>query len=345
MLACSVSTAPPPQTPATETPATTPADGAPTEVADADTKEAGETAEDKEAKQKEEMQKRIAERLDKLEKSTAEKKARFTPELSAKVAKLTTKTHRNLASAMKKILASEHRTAGASDRDAHRHPMETMRFFGLTPKMKVFEVGQGAGWYTEILAPLLAKDGALYLAGYDSASDDPMVKFNARQTELFIEGGGPVYEKVQLVTQPEDPAAPINFGDKDSLDMILVVRMMHNVHRGKMWDRLLPPALEALKPGGVLGVVQHRAADGADPDETAPKGYVAEDWLIDKVEGYGFELDKKSDVNANPKDTKDYEKGVWTLPPVLAEGDKDKEKYTGIGESDRSTLKFVKPKK
>ncbi len=342
-LACTVSTAPPPETPATDTPAATPADGAPKDVADASA-EGGDSKADEEAKQKAEMEKRMAQRLEQLEKTAADKKARFTPELSAKVAKLVSKTNRNLAAGLKKILASEHRTEGAADRDKYRHPLETLSFFGLTPKMKVFEVGQGAGWYTEILAPLLAKDGTLYLAGYDGDSTDPMVRFNARQTELFLEGGGPVYEKVQLVTQPDDPAAPINFGEKDSLDMILVVRMMHNVHRGKMWDRMLPSALEALKPGGVLGVVQHRAADGSNPDETAAKGYIAEDWLVEKVESYGFKLDGKSEVNANPKDTKDYEKGVWTLPPVFAEGDKDKDKYVEIGESDRSTLKFVKPR-
>ncbi len=215
----------------------------------------------------------------------------------------------------------------------------------MTPKSHVFEVGQGAGWYTEILAPLLAKEGKLYLAGYDAGSDDPAVKFNARRAELFVEAGGPLYSKIELVTQSSDPSAPIEYGPENSLDAILVIRMLHNIHRAGMWDQMMPAAFEALKPGGVLGIVQHRAPEGANPDETAPKGYLAEDFLVEKIESYGFELAAKSEVNANPKDTKNYEKGVWMLPPGLANGDADEEKYRAIGESDRVTLKFVKPKK
>jgi predicted methyltransferase len=343
-LACTVSSAPPTETPTDTTAPTTPAADAPTTVADP-TISAEQAKKDEEAKKKAEQEKKIAARLAQLEKDAAAKKERWTPELSAEVERLVSKTHRNLDAGLAKILPSEHRTPGASERDTYRHPKETLKFFGLKPNMKVFEVGQGAGWYTEILAPLLAKNGTLYLAGYDSTSNDPLVKLNARQAELFVEGGGPVYSKIELVTQSSESDAPVNFGPPDSLDMIIVVRMLHNIHRGKVWDKMMPAALAALKPGGVLAVVQHRAADGSNPDETAPKGYLAQDWLTTKITGYGFELAGKSEVNANPKDTKDYDKGVWALPPVLAEGDKDKAKYLEIGESDRATLKFVKPAK
>ncbi len=291
-----------------------------------------------------EAERKMAERIAKLEKDTAEKKARWTPELSAEVDELTSRTHRNLGAALSEILPSKVRAEGNAKRDGHRHPMKTLKFFGLTPKARVFEVGQGDGWYTELLAPLLAKEGKLYLAGYDAQAEDPGAALNARGAELFVEGGGPLYSEIELVTQSSEPNARANYGPENSLDVILVIRMLHNFHRANLWDQTMPAAFEALKPGGVLAVVQHRAPLGADPDETAPKGYLAEDFLIEKIESYGFELAAKSEVNANPKDTKDYDKGVWTLPPVLANGDADQQAYIEIGESDRATLKFVKPK-
>jgi len=302
-------------------------------------------AEDEAAAQQAEAQRKMAERLAELEKDAEEKKARWTPERTAEADELMSRTHRNLGAALSKVLPSKVRTEGNAERDAHRHPMKTLKFFGLTPKMRVFEVGQGGGWYTEILAPVLAKDGQLYLAGYDADADEPTAQLSARRAELFVEAGGPLYSNIELVTQPTDPKAAANYGPEDSLDMILVIRMLHNFHRAGLWDQTMPAAFAALRPGGVLAVVQHRAPEGADPDETAAKGYLAQDFLIEKIESYGFELAAKSEINANPKDTKDYEKGVWTLPPVLAEADADRETYLEIGESDRATLKFVKPKK
>jgi predicted methyltransferase len=299
---------------------------------------------DPEAKARAELANQLAERLAAAEKQAAERKARWTPELEEKVAALSSKKFASTKAALKAILASEHRAPGHAERDAHRRPAETLAFFGLEPNMKVFEVAHGAGWYTEILAPLLARDGKLYLAGYDAESSDARQQFSAKYTELFITSHGNLYEKVELVTQG-GPETPPNFGPEGALDMVLVFRMLHNFHRANLWDRHLPAIHAALKPGGVLAVVQHRAAPDADPDASAATGYMPEPWVIEKIESYGFKLQKKSEINANPKDTKDHEQGVWTLPPTLALGDTDKDKYLGIGESDRSTLKFVKAAK
>lgn len=276
-------------------------------------------------------------RLAAAEARAAKSLERWTPELREKAQTLRGTEWASLDAAMDAILPSPTRTPGNADRDGARHPKETLAFFGLTPSMHVFEVAQGAGWYTEILAPLLAKQGKLHLAGYDADSDDPKQVSAAKQTGFFISGAGNLYEDVALVVQP---VPETKMGEPNSMDMVLVFRMMHNVHRFKLWDAWMKAAHSALKPGGVLAIVQHRAADDANPDESAAKGYMPEPWLIEKIEGYGFKLEAKSDINANPKDTKDYEKGVWELPPTLAGDDKDK--VMAIGESDRSTLKFVK---
>ncbi len=300
-----------------------------------------EAEDDREASAQAELEKQLADRLAALEKRAEERRARWTPELQKKVAALTSKKFRNTKAALQAILASEHREPGNAERDKYRRPLETLTFFGLRPDMKVFEVGQGAGWYTEILAPLLARDGKLYLAGHDAQSSDPYQRFSAKWMEIVIGSHGNLYEKVELVPQggPDDP---VNFGPENSLDMIIIFRMLHNIHRVDLWDRYMTAAHAALVPGGVLAVVQHRAPPDTDPDQSAEKGYLPEPWLVKKIESYGFELKKKSELNANPKDTKDYPEGVWTLPPTLTLGDKDKDKYLAIGESDRSTLAFVK---
>lgn len=292
------------------------------------------------AAQTDDLPPELAKRLAASEKKAEEVRARWTPELRAAVTELITTDYPDLETALDAVLASPHRAPGNAERDAYRHPKQTLAFFGLRRDMKVFEYAQGAGWYTEILAPLLARDGTLFLTGYDASSEEPQMRFAARSTELFLTAPGNLYEKVQTVTQRELNAPAL--GEPDSLDMVLVIRMFHNVERGNMWDSLMPAIHSALEPGGVLGVVQHRAADDADPTKSAARGYLPEPWLVERIEGYGFELQARSDINANPKDTKDHPEGVWTLPPVLALGDKDREKYLEIGESDRSTLRFVK---
>lgn len=275
-----------------------------------------------------------------IEARAKEQQARWTPELEAKVTHLIETDYETNEDALQAILASEHRSPGNPERDVYRHPLETLTFFGLKPTMHVFEVGQGAGWYTEILAPYLAKDGQLDLAGAKANSDDPQEQIAQRRAELFVQSSGNLYEHVKLVEQPSPGA--FSLGEPASLDMVLVFRMFHNVHRADLWDQLMPAIHHALKDGSVLAVIQHRAADDANPDESAPQGYLPQPWLIKTIEHYGFKLEASSEINANPKDTKDYSEGVWTLPPVLALEDQDRDRYLAIGESDRTTLKFIK---
>jgi len=283
----------------------------------------------------------FAKDLVRQQKRADEIRARWTPELRAEVTAMTEKPWPSTEAALTTILASSHRAPGNAERDAWRHPQQTLQFFGLEPNMRVFEYAQGAGWYTEILAPLLAHDGVLHLTGYDDSSGDAQLRYGARSVELFLTAPGNLYDKVVPVLQAELSGGP-KLGEPDSLDMVLVFRMKHNFHRYGMWDSFMPAAHAALKPGGVLAVVQHRAADDANPDDSAPLGYLPEPWLVQTVTSYGFELAARSDINANPKDTKDYDKGVWSLPPTLQHGEKDRARYVAIGESDRSTLKFVK---
>jgi predicted methyltransferase len=289
----------------------------------------------------EELPPRYATEIRRQEARAKEIGLRWTPELRAEVEQLVDTRYPSAEAALTAILASPHRAPGNADRDDQRHPKETLLFFGIRQDMEVFEYGQGGGWYTEILAPLLAREGTLYLTGYDATSDDPRQRFGVRATELFFGAPGNLYEHVKTITQKDLDGPPV-LGEPESLDMVLVIRMMHNVHRFGMWDALLPAAHRALRPGAVLGVVQHRASEGADPDQSAKQGYLPEAWLVERIEGYGFRLEASSEINANPKDAKDYEKGVWTLPPTYELGEQDHAKYEAIGESDRSTLKFVK---
>ncbi|MEM9460990.1 MAG: methyltransferase [Myxococcota bacterium] len=284
---------------------------------------------------------RFAAQLERQRAQADKIRARWTPTLRDAITELTDQPFESTEAALTAILASPHRPKGNASRDVYRNPKKTLLFFGLQPTMRVFEYGQGAGWYTEILAPLLARDGTLHLAGYDDSSGDPQLRYAKLASELFFTAPGNLYDKVVPVLQTS-LGGPPNLGEPDSLDMLLVFRMMHNFHRFDMWERIMPVAHTALAPGGVLAVIQHRAADDANPDKSAPMGYLPEPWLVKKVESYGFALEARSDVNANPKDTKDYEKGVWTLPPTLQLGATDRDKYLAIGESDRSTLKFVK---
>lgn len=333
LASCSKDT--PPPTP----PPTTDAAAADAEGSDAE----GDAAAQEEAKKKAaEQQARLDQMIAAAEKRAEGVRARWTPEVTAKYEKIVGKKYNNDQKRMKAVLGSPHRTEDNAARDAFRRPRETMKFFGLRSDMKVFEVAQGAGWYTEVLAPFLARDGKLYLAGAPEQSDDPTAQAMKKSMDLFLSAPGPLYEKVELVPQAADRSTPMSLGEAGSLDMVVLFRMMHNVHRAQLWDGWMPSIHAALADGGVLAVVQHRAADDANPDESANTGYMPEPWLVEKIEGYGFKLEARSDVNANAKDTHDHPKGVWTLPPTFALGDEDRDKYAAIGESDRSTLKFVK---
>jgi predicted methyltransferase len=293
---------------------------------------------EKQAKAKAEYDAAIKE----LDAEAAKEAARWTPELHASTAKLTSRSWPRTKLALLAALASPHRMPGHAARDADRHPVKTMEFYGLRPEMRVFEVSPGGGWWTELLAVVLAQRGALVLASFDPKSDDLRTAYSAHAMELMLGKSTELYGKVQTVPSP-GPGV-YDLGPADSLDMVLVMRASHNLVRAGNLEKLLAAAHTSLKPGGVLAIEQHRAKEGADPKQSAEKGYLPEAWLIEQIEAAGFKLEKKSEINANAKDTKDYAQGVWTLPPSFAEGDKDKAKYEAIGESDRMTLKFVKPK-
>jgi predicted methyltransferase len=240
---------------------------------------------------------------------------------------------------LKEVIAGDHRSADNAARDAYRHPYETLRFFGIRPDMTVVEIYPGRGWYTEILAPYLKDNGTLYAA---EAPSDPSYEALQRSLEAFdqkLKDSPELYGEVKrtTVTKDGDIAPP------ESSDLIVTFRNTHSFMRAGTEDASFAAMYKALKPGGVLGVVQHRGDPNVKQDPKAATGYVNEDYVIALAENAGFELAGKSEINANPKDTKDYPKGVWTLPPSFRLGDEDRDKYAAIGESDRMTLKFVKP--
>ncbi len=227
------------------------------------------------------------------------------------------------------------RTPENVERDRYRHPRETLSFLGIRPGMTVVEIWPGAGWYTEILAPYLASRGTYYAAApADRGSETVATKLKSDPAS---------YGKVKLITFPAD-AKGTTVPD-GTADLVLTFRNVHNwVMAG---DDTAAQAFRdfyrMLKPGGVLGVVDHRLPEGAADDRQKTSGYVKESTVKRLAEQAGFKLDATSEVNANPKDSKDYPQGVWTLPPTLKLGEQDRARYLAIGESDRMTLRFVKP--
>lgn len=265
---------------------------------------------------------------------------RWTPELREKARKLAETKYANLDAGVKAALQSEHRMPGSAERDSQRHPLETLKFFGLTPKMSVIEYLPGEGWYTEILAPVLHAQGKLYVTSTDpEGPKDSRATLYAERTKLFLSKSKEVYGKVEpLVFDPENPALELD----EPVDMVLMIRGVHGLVRQEKLDAWLDVVHDSLADKGTFGVVQHRAKEGADPKVTAATGYVPEAWLIERIEARGFSLKEKSEINANNKDTKDHPDGVWSLPPSLRSGEKDRQKYADIGESDRMTLRFEK---
>jgi len=249
-------------------------------------------------------------------------------------------TQRAGDTAIDQALAASHRSAENRARDAYRHPSQTLQFFGLRPDMTVVEVWPGGGWYTEILAPLLKDHGRLYVAHLDPASSD----YARRTVDGFrskLAARPDLYDKV-VVTTLAAPPARNDIAPAGSADLVVTFRNLHNWMMFG-WQREAFEAMHAaLKPGGVLGVVEHRGDPQRPQDPKAASGYVHEQYAIDLIESVGFKLVARSEINANPRDTMDYEKGVWALPPTFAGGAVDRDRYAAIGESDRFTLKFVK---
>ncbi len=253
------------------------------------------------------------------------------------------------AKGIEKAVAGEWRKPEAKARDTERHPLEALTFWGLEPGMTILELQPGGGWWTEILAPYAkANKGAFYVTAADIA--DPAISEGARKGRADFEAkyaDAATYGKVNLVNWGAN-AAPL---PANKFDFVLAARVFHGWAGQGRVDANLANIFNSLKPGGVLAVEQHRGNPGQEPPVN--QGYVTEQAVIDAATKAGFKLDGKSEINANPKDTKDHPFGVWTLPPTRQSSENgkpvdpsfDRAKYDAIGESDRMTLRFVKPKK
>jgi len=243
---------------------------------------------------------------------------------------------------LRAAVASGDRPADEVARDVWRHPVETLEFFGLRDDMTVVELWPGGGWYTAILAPVLAEKGKLVVTSFDpNGPPDAYATKSAKKYADRLASKPNLFAKVQVdVVRPPDE---LSLGPDGSADMVLTFRNFHNWVRDGIADKVLAAAFRVLKPGGVLGVEEHRAKPDADPAKAGDTGYVPEAYVIDSAQKAGFRLDGRSEINANPRDTKDWPKGVWTLPPTLRLGDQDRAKYQAVGESDRMTLRFRKP--
>ena len=241
-------------------------------------------------------------------------------------------------------IAGKHRDEKNRARDIYRHPKDTLLFFGLKANMTVVEVWPGAGWYTEILAPVLRDKGRLYEASLALQSKaTPEIRRESAQEYLKKLAQHPeIYDKI-ILTQLQAPEYTA-IAPPGSADMVLTFRNVHNWAKDGNAEATFKAFYGALKPGGILGVTDHRAQPGTPLPEMIRSGYLSEDYVVEIAQRAGFKLVAKSEINANPRDTKNYPKGVWTLPPTLRLGNQDREKYLAIGESDRMTLKFVKPK-
>jgi predicted methyltransferase len=241
--------------------------------------------------------------------------------------------------ALKAAVADPGRTASFVVRDAARHPVEELTFFGIKPNMTVVELWPGGGYWSEILGPYLAKSGTYY-AALQSTDDNEGSQTASRWHSRMAA------EKSRLGTIHETTLAAGHFdiAPPGSADLVLTFRNLHNWMDGGYAPQALAACFTALKPGGILGIEEHRGRNDKPQDPKAADGYVREDYTIALAKKAGFVLVGKSEINANPKDTKNWPGGVWTLPPTLSEGDKDRAKYMSIGEADNFVLKFAKPK-
>lgn len=248
------------------------------------------------------------------------------------------------ADAISDAVNHESRSIKERSRDEYRHPQQTLRFFDVQPDMAVAEISPGGGWYSSILAPLLNEKGQFYAAHF------------------YIEEGGNAFFKksldgfIQKISQNADtkntkvtafhPTKAMDFAPANSLDRVLTFRNVHNwyMQNGQeSIDSAFSSFFKALKKGGVLGVVEHKLPESLADEAQKRSGYMKQSFVIAAAEKAGFKLLAQSDVNLNSLDTADHEKGVWTLPPSLRLGEKDRAKYLAIGESSRMTLKFIKP--
>jgi len=238
------------------------------------------------------------------------------------------------------VLAGDWRPDANKARDQYRHPKQTLEFFDVKPTDTLIEITPGGGWYAQILAPLLQGSGTYIAAVSKPKNPSGEAAQDKSALQKMFEADAQHYGAAKTVEF--DGAAPV-LGAPESADVVLTFRNVHNWVMADTAPAMFKAFFDVLKPGGTLGVVDHRAANGADLDKIKDSGYLPQDYVTKLATDAGFQLVAQSEINANPKDTKDYAKGVWTLPPTLTLKDQDREKYLAIGESDRMTLKFVKP--
>jgi predicted methyltransferase len=235
-------------------------------------------------------------------------------------------------------VANPARSAGAVARDKARHPIEELTFFGLSPKMSVVELWPGGGYWTDILGPYLKAGGyyTIALPAPGNAEEDTSVVRLRAHIAADKDRFGTIHETT-LGAGHFDIAPP------GSADLVLTFRNLHNWMNAGYAEQALAACFTALKPGGILGMEAHRGRNDVPQDPKAKNGYVRQDYAIALAKKAGFVLVESSEINANPRDTKDWVGGVWTLPPTLSQGDKDRAKYLAIGEADNFVLKFQKP--
>jgi predicted methyltransferase len=243
------------------------------------------------------------------------------------------------ASQLDDVLAGRWRSDANRARDTWRHPKATLQFFGIQPDQTVIEITPGGGWYAELLAPLLHDNGH-YIAAEQAPSTDSEARADDSRLRRKFAADPAHFGNATIVAF--DPKKPV-FGAPASADLVLTFRNVHNWVMADTAPAMFKAFYAVLRPGGVLGVVDHRAADGATLAAVKGSGYLPTAAVIKLAIDAGFKLDARSEINANPADDHDHPKGVWTLPPTLALGDTDRAKYLAIGESDRMTLRFVKP--
>jgi len=263
----------------------------------------------------------------------------LTLALTASACATKTKTTADLT--LNKIVSLDHRSDANKARDKYRHPVQTIEFFDIKPNHTVVEINPSAGWYTEIIGPYLKNDGKLYLAIFDENSKKSYAKKYNRKIKTKVNNQN-LYGDIEF-TVIDDSVKMGPIAPEASVDRVVTFRNVHGWIRNEKDKEAFDSFFKALKPGGILGVVQHRLPEKSEQDKKAKTGYVHESYVIEIAKKSGFELIEKSEINANPKDTTKHKNGVWTLLPALRVDAQNKDKYKRIGESDRMTLKFKKP--
>ncbi|MFI4866022.1 MAG: class I SAM-dependent methyltransferase [Steroidobacterales bacterium] len=241
--------------------------------------------------------------------------------------------------ALNAAVASPERLPAAVARDPVRHPVQELTFFGLGPAQTVVELWPGGGYWTDILGPYLAPRGHFYVAlppPGDADEDSGVAKWRTRF------GAQP--QRYGTIVQTTLGADQFDIAPPGSADLVLTFRNLHNWMNGGYAPQALAACFRALKPGGILGIEEHRGRADLAQDPKAKNGYVRQDYTIALAKQAGFELVGSSEMLANPRDTKDWVDGVWTLPPTLSQGQKDRDRYLAVGEADNFVLKFRKPR-